>query len=154
MLIHSPLDLGCSTRLLPVLVLGLILLPSPRDAHGQSYQKRVDAATQAAEQWFERLDADDYAATWTQASSLFKSKVTKDQWIQQLKTTHQDVDSLQSRSLVGARYKTKPPRGPEGKYVITQYRTQYGSQTMIETVTMKKDSSKWRMAGYFIKPAP
>jgi hypothetical protein len=154
MLIRSPLDLSCPIRLLPILALVLILLSSSQDSHGQSYQKRVDAATQAVEQWFEHLDADDYAATWTQASSLFKSKVTKDQWIQQLKTTHQDIDSLQSRSLVGARYKTKPPRGPEGKYVITQYRTQYGSQTKIETVTMKKDSSKWRMAGYFIKPAP
>jgi len=153
-LLRFSLGLRGATRLLSILVLGLILLSLPQDSHGQSYQKRVDAATQAAGQWFELLDADDYAATWTQASALFKSKVTKKQWVQQLKTTHQDVDSLQSRSLVGARYKTKPPRGPEGQYVITQYRTQYGSQTMIETVTMKKDSSKWRMAGYFIKPAP
>lgn len=154
MLIPSPLNLRCPPSLLSVVVLGLILLSSPQESHGQSYQKRVDAATKAAEQWFERLDADDYAKTWAQASALFKSKVTKKQWIQQLKTTHQDIDSLQSRSLVGARYKTKPPRGPKGKYVITQYRAQYGSQAMIETVTMKKDSSEWRMAGYFIKPAP
>ena len=142
-----------SILLLSAPLLGLGLLAPPA-SQGQSYQKRVDAATAAAADWFELLDADDYEATWAQASSFFQSKVSQKQWVKQLKRAHQGVDSLQSRSLVGARYKSEPPSGPKGHYVITQYRAQYGSQAMVETVTMKKDSSAWRLAGYFIKPAP
>jgi hypothetical protein len=130
----------------------LLLLTAPGALYAQN-QAAADSAKQAAQEWLTLLDADDYEATWTEASSFFRSKVGSDQWVQRIQQAHSTLDSLQSRSLVAARYTTSLPNAPAGKYVIAQYRATYGSEETVETVSLKKEQDEWRVAGYVIRPA-
>lgn len=137
------------------LVLALILLTAGlavAPVQAQSNEEQVTAAKEAAAEWIELLDANDYQATWEQAASLLKSQVTADQWANQIQQVHSQFGELQERSLVAARYTTSLPNVPEGEYVIAQYRAQYGNQTLIETATLMKDGDAWRVAGYFVRP--
>lgn len=136
---------------LAALVLGAGLVLPTGTVYGQS--KPVDAADKAAQKWFKLLDAGDYAATWKQGSSVLKSNKSKKQWVKQMKRAQKRVDALKSRSLKDATQKTNPPGSPDGSYVIAKYNAQYGSKSMIETVTLKKGSSGWKVADYFIRPA-
>lgn len=142
----------CDRRLIGLFVL-LFAATASGPALAQSNEQAVEAAKQAAQEWLALLDADKYEPTWAEASSLFKSKLTAEQWEARVKQAHSTLDSLQSRSLVSARYTTSFPNVPEGEYVAAQYRSLYGDKETVETVILKKDQDEWRMAGYFVKPA-
>jgi len=131
-----------------LLTIGLVAAP----AHAQSNDEQVTAAKEAAAEWLELLDANDYQATWEQAANLLKSQVTADQWASQIQQVHAQLDTLQSRSLIAARYTTSLPNVPEGEYVVAQYRAQYGGQNTVETATLTKEGDAWRVAGYFVRP--
>jgi hypothetical protein len=134
-------------HLLAALVLGLLVVPET--THAQ--QKKIDAATQAAQSWLKLLDAGDYAATWTKGAKPLQSKMSKEKWAQHLKTkAHKGLGAVKSRSLSSTSHKSKS----SGEYVVAKYEAQYGSKTMLETVTVKNTPDAWKVAGYFIKPAP
>jgi hypothetical protein len=130
-----------------------LLLIVPRPLAAQSNEQAVEAAKKAAQEWFALLDAQKYRATWEAGATLIKSKVTEGQWAAQVRRAHNSLDSLQSRSLVAARYTTNMPNAPEGEYVVAQYKSMYGETETVETMYMKKDDGTWRVAGYFVKPA-
>ncbi|WP_240328280.1 DUF4019 domain-containing protein [Salinibacter ruber] len=129
-----------------------LFLIAPRSLPAQSNEQAVEAAKEAAQEWFVLLDADKYEATWEAAATLLKSKVTAEQWAAQVRRAHAALDSLRARSLVAARYTTNMPRAPEGEYVTAQYRATYGEKDAVETVSLKKDDGAWRVAGYYVKP--
>jgi hypothetical protein len=56
---------------------------------------------------------------------------------------------------LGALYQTDLPNAPKGEYVILQYKTEFaGRGPVIETITPMLDKDgKWRVSGYFVKPA-
>jgi len=133
--------------LLVALVLGLLIVPEA--THAQ--QKKIDAATTAAQSWLKLLDAGDYAASWTKGAKPLQSQMPKKKWVQHLKEkAHKDLGDVKSRSLSGTTHKSKS----SGEYVVAKYKTQYGSKSMLETVTVKNTPDAWKVAGYFIKPAP
>lgn len=141
------------TQLLSGLLAVFVVAAAPVSAPAQSNEQAVEAAKQAAQDWFVLLDADKYKATWEEGATFFKSKISAEQWAAQIRRAHRSLDSLQSRSLAAARYTTSMPNAPEGEYVFAQYRATYGDQNTVETVSLKKDQGEWRVAGYFIKPA-
>ncbi|MCS3939677.1 hypothetical protein GGP84_002310 [Salinibacter ruber] len=129
-----------------------LFLIAPRSLPAQSNEQAVEAAKEAAQEWFVLLDADKYEATWEEAATFFKSKVTAEQWAAQVRRAHAALDSLRSRSLVAARYTKSVPNAPEGEYVVAQYRSMYGEKETVETTYLKKDDGTWRVAGYYVKP--
>lgn len=141
-----------STRSLATAVLSVLFVAGAAGPASAQHQAAVDSAKQAAQEWLALLDADRYEATWTEASSYFKSKVRKQQWAQKVKGVHQPLDSLRSRSLAAARYTTSVPKAPTGEYVVAQYRATYGSRPMAETLYLKKEQGGWGVAGYLIRP--
>lgn len=122
-------------------------------ALAQSNEQAVEAAKQSAQEWLALLDADKYEATWEEAASVLKSKLSAEQWAQRVKQAHASLGELQSRSLETARHTTSVPNAPEGEYVIAQYQAAYGDEETVETVSLKKEQDTWRVAGYVIRPA-
>jgi len=136
------------------LLVGLSVISS-QPLQAQSNEQAVDAAKQAAQEWLDLFDARKLEATWENASPYFKSQISAEQWvarIEQMRTQRSVLDSLRSRSLVAARYTTSLPKAPDGEYVVVQYEGQYADESWAETVTLKKGSEGWRVAGYFMKP--
>lgn len=140
-------------NLLSGLFVLLVTVAAPLSASAQSNEQAVEAAKQTAQEWLTLLNADKYKATWEEAATFFKSKISAEQWAAQVRQAHTSLDSLRSRSLAAARYTASMPNAPKGEYVIAQYRATYGSRNIVETVSLKKDQGEWRVAGYFIKPA-
>ena len=139
--------LRSSMPLLVAFVFSLLLIPDTASAQ----QKKIDAATKAAQSWLKLLDAGDYAATWDKGATPLQSKMPKEKWVEHLKEkAHKDLGALKSRSLAETNYKSKSG----GKYVVAKYNAQYDAKTMLETVTLKKGGGGWKVAGYFLKPAP
>jgi hypothetical protein len=115
--------------------------------------ENVKPAVNATVQWLALVDAGQYGASWEQASSTFKEKVTEAQWEETMKTVRAPFGKMQSRHLISAEYKTELPNAPPGQYVILQFQTRFANAPdMIETVVPMLDKDgNWRVSGYFVK---
>ncbi len=117
--------------------------------------KAEQAAQAAAESWLALVDAGNYDQSWEEAASIFKEQVTKEQWKSALETVHSQVGKLQSRKLKSATYAKNPPSAPPGEYVNIQYDSKFEKLPAgVESVVPMLDKDgKWRVSGYFVKPA-
>jgi Protein of unknown function (DUF4019) len=136
----------------PRAVLLLLLLAcSAILAHAQQTTEQL--AQQSAEAWLARVDAGEFAESWQEASSLFKSHISKEDWTKQLKATLGPLGKNTSRKLKSAQYTTTLPGAPDGRYVVIQYESSFEhKQSAIETITpMLDNDGLWHVSGYYIK---
>jgi len=112
-----------------------------------------EAAVAASGAWVSLVDGGDYAESWNQASALFKSAVTKEQWQQSLKAVRAPLGKMVARKLKSKQYTKTLPGAPDVEYVVIQYETTFEKkQSAIETMTPMLDKDgKWRVSGYYIK---
>jgi len=97
----------------------------------------------------------DDGQSWKEAASFFQSKISKADWQNALQQARLPLGAAGNRSLMGSMYQTDLPGAPKGEYVVIQYKTEFaGKNQFIETITPMLDKDgKWRVSGYFIKPA-
>jgi len=133
----------------------LALMLWSQSAVAQSQQKPEDLAQKSAEAWLVLTDSGKYAESWDEAAQLFKSAVTKDKWLGALKSVRVPLGKLQSRKLLSATYTKNLPGAPDGEYVVITYDTSFENMpAAVETITPMLDKDgKWRVSGYYIKPA-
>ncbi|HTR02787.1 MAG TPA: DUF4019 domain-containing protein [Thermoanaerobaculia bacterium] len=111
------------------------------------------AAGGAAEAWLAIVDAGQYGESWDAGAALFKSALTREQWIQALDRVRKPLGKPLSRKLRGATYRTQVTGAPPGEYVVLQYDTQFENlKGATETITpMREKSGAWRVSGYYIR---
>lgn len=136
----------------PIIVLSLVLgLMCHSSLMAGPDEER--AGLDSAGAWLTLVDAGQYDKSWDQAASLFKESLSKDQWVQSLKTARMPLGKVISRTSASTTYTTSLPGVPDGKYVVIKYDTSFeNKKSAVETVTPMLDKDgKWRVAGYFIK---
>jgi len=116
-------------------------------------QKPEELAQKSAEAWLALTDSGKYAESWDEAAAVFKSTVTKEQWIEMLKKARTPLGALQSRKLKSDTYTKNLPGAPAGEYVVIQFDTSFENKnSSVETITPTLDKDgKWRVSGYYIK---
>jgi hypothetical protein len=122
-------------------------------AVAQTQPQPEELAQKAAESWLALTDTGKYAESWEEASSSFKSALTKDGWVAQVAPVRDPLGKVDSRKLSSSSYKSNPPNAPAGEYVILKYSTDFENKNnSTETIVLVLDKdSKWRTAGYWIK---
>jgi len=111
------------------------------------------AAQRAAEEWVGLVDKGDYAASYDEASSMFKAAVSKGDWVKKVKAVRDPFGDVVSRKVQSADYTTSLPGAPDGRYVVLKFDTSYqNKKAAVETavLTLDKDGL-WRVSGYFIR---
>lgn len=111
------------------------------------------AGEEAARKWLSLVDSENYAASWNQASELFKKAVTSEQWQSAVQKAREPFGRLVTRKLSSAEFRRALPGAPDGEYVVVQYETAFeNKKSAVETVTPCKDKDGvWRVAGYYVK---
>jgi len=111
------------------------------------------AAVTASGTWLSLVDEGNYTESWNQAATLFKNAVTKEQWLNSMRTFRVPLGKVVARKLKSKQYTKTLPGAPDGEYVVIQYETTFEKkQSAIETVTPMLDKDgKWRISGYYIK---
>ena len=110
-------------------------------------------AVTASGPWLSLVDEGNYTESWNQAAGLFKNAVTKEQWLNSMRTFRVPLGKVVARKLKSKQYTKILPGAPDGEYVVIQYETTFEKkQSAIETVTPMLDKDgKWRVSGYYIK---
>jgi len=124
-------------------------------AIAMAQDKNIEAAKKGSESWLAVVDKGDYTASYEEAASIFKLAVTKEDWLQKVRTARNPLGKVISRKLKGTQYKTSLPGAPDGEYVVIQYDTSFEnkrSASAVETITPTLDKdAQWRVSGYFIR---
>ena len=127
-------------------ILALCLVAAAQD-------KPEQLAQQSAQSWLNLVDSGKYVDSWDQSAELFKSAITKEQWISKINTARDHFGKVLSRKLKAATYTKTLPGAPDGEYVVIQYDTSFEhKQAAVETITPMRDKEgNWRVSGYFIR---
>ena len=135
-----------------LILIALLIIFIPQFTSRVDKQKAA-AATAAAEKFLHQVDAGQYAASWQDAASLLKKKVTEADWVDQLRRTREVTGPLVKRTQSGMTYSPSAKDSPEGEYILIVYDSTFQNRKDItENVTVMLDQDKtWRVGGYFIK---
>lgn len=110
-------------------------------------------AVTAAERWLSLVDKGQYGQSWEQAASIFKGRVPKSQWEQQVAGVRGPLGKVLSRKLRAKQLLTSAPGVPDGQYVVIDFDTSFENKpASAERITPMKDKDgSWRVSGYFIR---
>ena len=135
----------------------LLFLLAALTSVGYCSDERVEekAAAYATASWLALIDSNQYGESWFQAASEFRNSLSKEQWVNALRSVRAPLEKLQSRQLKGATYTTKLPSAPAGEYVVVLYDTNFENRSGVieNVVVVKEKDGQWKVSGYFIKPA-
>lgn len=109
-------------------------------------------ASKLGEAWLALIDNRKYAESWSEASTYFRSRVPREQWVNMVKGARSPLGDVKSRTLKNATAAKSLPGAPDGDYTVLRYETSYQNKaSAVETLTLMIDSGKWRSAGYYIR---
>ncbi len=112
-------------------------------------------ALPAAQAWLALVDDAQYAQSWAEAASFFKGKVDAATWEKMVTSVRGPLGKVQSRVMKTGVATSHLPDAPEGEYVVFIFETTFDNKRTVETVTPMLDTDgKWRVSGYFVRPAP
>jgi len=113
----------------------------------------VHPAQGAAETWLAKVDAEEYASSWRDASGYFRGAVPEQSWVASLDGVRKPLGKMLSRKLRSADQTNTAPGAPDGNYVVLHFDTSFEhKQTAVETATfVEEKDGKWKAAGYFIQ---
>jgi DNA-binding CsgD family transcriptional regulator len=110
------------------------------------------AGLQSALDWLAVLDREQWSASWTQTSALFRAQVSETQWTSMVRPLRQSLGSVSGRSFAGATEASSAPALPTGQYETLQFQTRFARKAdAIEIVSLARDASGWRVVGYYIR---
>jgi hypothetical protein len=133
-----------------ITVLFLFLFINQLHADDNRILKNVESSTRL---WLQLVDDGKYAASWKNASTLFKSSKSESDWIKNMKANRSPLGSMKSRHIATAHAAKSLPDVPDGDYVIVQFYTTFEHKALaLETVTaVKEQDDRWRVSEYLIK---
>jgi hypothetical protein len=113
----------------------------------------ITAGTEAAEDFLQLVDNEEYEQSWESASTLMRDKIFLEVWNQQIPAMRSKVGTLKGRSQDKASISDWAEGAPDGKYLTLKYASSFQKQaSAIETIILvQEEDERWRVAGYFIK---
>lgn len=130
----------------------LPLPPTAGDARKQEAQSIKEvAARSAAEKWLALLDAGEFGKAWDQGAKLFRERVPRARWVEQL-PKDRAFGKLVSRRAEISSYKTSLPGAPDGEYVTVRFVSSFDKKTDAEELlTLVYEGEAWRVLGYGVR---
>lgn len=144
-------------RRLIIFIFAAVLVPGP--ASVRSLRAQGQPATQAqkaAEQWLALVDAGKYGESWDEAAQMFKSSVSRKDWISTVKEKRGPLGKVVSRKLTKADALKNIPGLPPGEYIGMQYLTSFekSKATAEAVVPVLEKDGKWRVSEYAVQKTP
>jgi hypothetical protein len=113
-------------------------------------------AMTAAQAWLTHVDAGRYGDSWDESAAFFRESIPKVQWQTALDKVRAPLGAMVTRKIRKATYSRTLPNAPEGEYVVIEFDTRFENlpQSTETATSMREKDGSWKIAGYFIKPAP
>jgi DNA-binding CsgD family transcriptional regulator len=125
--------------------------PAPAPARIVSAAPNTSESEGAARGWLAVVDGGGWEASFNAAGAMFRAHITAQEWASKAQPVRQPLGPVSSRVLKSVIKATELPSMPVGQYEILQFATSFAQKPdTIETVTLARESSGWKVDGYFI----
>jgi hypothetical protein len=126
---------------------------SPQVKTQDKDEQTTEDAVKSAQAWLSLIDSGNYGESWEEAADIFKNAATKEGWKNMARMVREPVGKVISRQVMSKVPTQTVPGGPDGEYVIIQFKTSFENKAdAIETVTPMLDKDGvWRVTGYYIR---
>ena len=116
-------------------------------------ERDVVIVKRVAEAWVSLIDREAYDESWDRTAEVFKTRVKKEQWIEDLKANRRPLGKVRSRKLLTAVYVSDLPDSPRGEYVLLDYEVAFETDIPIREIIIPylAVDGEWRVAGYSLK---
>lgn len=106
------------------------------------------AAIEAARQFLEKLDRDDWTASWQATHKSFQLLNTVEWWAESSRKVRSEVGTPRSRELATVDFRPAPPNG----YWIISFKANYSKKgSVVETVSLASENGGWKVAGISVE---
>lgn len=128
------------------------LMPGAAQPAKPELTAKESAAVKAATEWLKLIDAGDYGKSWDECAPLFREKVSRQQWVENLPKSRAAHGAFKARSFSAAASRTSLPGAPDGEYVMVRFLTDFEKAAAVEElVTMTFIGGAWRPTGYLLR---
>src|SRR5262245_58119508 len=116
-------------------------------------QKDVIVVKRVAEAWVSLIDREAYDESWDRTAAVFKARIKKEQWIEDLERNRRPLGKVRSRKLLTAVYVSDLPDSPRGEYVLLNYEVAFESDVSIREIIIPylAADGEWLVAGYSLQ---
>ncbi|MEO5586721.1 MAG: DUF4019 domain-containing protein [Novosphingobium sp.] len=112
----------------------------------------VAPAERPARQWLALLDGARWEESWRATATLFRSQLPAAQWSATIRPVREPFGRVLSRTLKSVTKASALPGAPAGEYEVLQFETAFAHKSgAIETITLVREPSGWKVAGYFVR---
>lgn len=128
------------------------LMPGAAQPAKPELSAREEAAVKAATEWLKLVDTGQFGKSWDECAPLFREKVTRQTWIENLPKNRAAHGAFKSRAFSAVAPRTSLPGAPDGEYVMVRFLTDFEKTTAVEElVTMTFVGGAWRPIGYLLR---
>jgi len=116
-------------------------------------ERDVITVKRVAEAWISLIDRGAYDESWDRTAEVFKTRVKREQWIEDLNVNRRPLGKVRSRKLLTAVYVSDLPDSPRGEYVLLDYEVAFETDVPIREIIIPylAPDGEWRVAGYSLK---
>jgi DNA-binding CsgD family transcriptional regulator len=135
-------------------VTGTLALSGARtEAAGRAVSRPTpDTSENAARRWLALVDQSRWHESWNAAGPLIRGQVSEESWTAIVRPVRAPLGVVTSRTLQGVVRASTLPGAPPGDYSVLQFRTRFAHKPdSVETVTLAREGSSWKVSGYFIR---
>lgn len=102
---------------------------------------------ETARQWLTLVDQGRWDESWNETGQAFKELNTSEKWASVSEQARPPLGKVLSRTAISQEGVPAPPYG----YEMIKFRTSFANQAeAIETLTLAREGSEWRVVGYWI----
>jgi DNA-binding CsgD family transcriptional regulator len=110
------------------------------------------AGSSSAREWVGLLDGQQWSESWNSSGSFFRSQIASVQWTSTIQSVRLPLGRVTSRQMQSVTATASLPNAPAGQYEVVQFKTNFAQKRdAIETVVLARESSGWKVNGYFIR---
>ena len=111
-----------------------------------------EQAQTSATAWLTLVDGRKYDQSWTETSSIFRTMFKKPDWAAKAAQVRDPLGAVTSRKHLNTTLANSLPGVPDGEYAVLRFDTSFAKKAKaVETVTLKVEEGKWKVAGYFVR---
>lgn len=110
------------------------------------------ASVGAARAWLDLVDRARWSESWQAAGTTFRAQITASQWEAAGGAARRPLGAVDSRRVLTVNNTNALPGLPPGDYAVIQFETRFRDRgEAVETVSLAREGTSWRVIGYFIR---
>ena len=122
----------------------------PKNATEAALQKNIFASQKVADAWLKTMDADNYGASWDNASRALQYTMKRKEWEDLMNTTRKPLGRVSQRIVEDIRTAKDPQGAAPGDYMIFIYNTTFSKGPAKEILTLQENHGTWHIFTYTI----